>query len=100
MKFSVLTYTAKVMKLVVLHCRWCVGFGYDCLHMLYTNLFQKLGLTRLTLSPVSPGMCPHFYCLKSSLSSSKLFWYNVFGSRRDDKYLNTFMPETLDLIYH
>ena len=40
------------------------------LHMLYTKLFniQKLGLTRHTLFPVSPGMCPHFYCGEYSVS--------------------------------
>ena len=38
--------------------------------------------------------------LASSLKSSlETIWYNVSGSRRDDKYLNTFTPETLDLIY-
>ena len=26
------------------------------------------------------------------------FWYYVSGSRKDDKYLNTIMPETLVLI--
>ena len=32
--------------------------------------------------------------LKSSLGTSKLFWYNLSGSRRDDKYLNTSCDQT------
>ena len=64
---------AKVTKLVVLICRWCVGlkkwirvvcicFIQNCFNI------QKLGLTRHTLFPVSPGMCPHFYCGEYSVS--------------------------------
>ena len=29
---------------------------------------HKLGLTRHALFPVSPGMCPHFYCGEYSVS--------------------------------
>ena len=32
------------------------------------KIVLKLGLTRHTLFPVSPGMCPHFYCGEFSVS--------------------------------
>ena len=48
--FSVLTFSAKVMKLVVPHCRWCVALkiGYESVCICFIqNCFniQKLGLT-------------------------------------------------------
>ena len=45
---------------------------------------QKLGLTRHSLFPVSPGMCPYFYCGKYSFSI-----FNISTSEQTEKSIKS-----------